>query len=299
MSTPQTEDGYTRIANELLDAIISFDFSKRQYAVVFAVIRMTYGYNKKADALSIWQIANMTNIDRSHVSKAVAELVGMNVLTKSENGRMAHGQIVPEISLNKIYKNWITDAKTAQVSTDAETATHTDADSAPVPKQHQCQNSPQTDAETATPPVPKQHTHKDIPKDIPKDSKNNSAHAERKQSFFPDDFPAQLQSDFEKLRKAKRAPITQSAMDGLVAEAAKANITLEAAIRICCQRGWQGFDASWLDNSKSNQSRASPANSKEAGRQAAARSIFKDEHIGHLNGVNQNEHAIDAEFTRL
>jgi hypothetical protein len=46
-------------------------------------------------------------------------------------------------------------------------------------------------------------------------------------------------------------------------------------------------------------SRESPANSKEAGRQAAARSIFKDEHLGHLNGGNQNEHAIDAEFTRI
>lgn len=260
MSNPQTEDGYTRLANELLDAIIKFDFSKRQYAVVFAVIRMTYGYNKKSDALSIWQIANMTGIDRSHVSKTVAELVGMNILIKSENGRMAHGQIVPEISLNKHYKNWDTDAKTAQVYTDAETA--------PVPKQHQCQNSPHTDAETATPPVPKQHTHKDIPKDIPKDSKNNIAPAKPKQSFFPDGFPEQLKSDFEKLRKAKRAPLTQTAMNGIISEAQKANITLEAAIQICCERGWQGFNADWLQNIQGAQSRASPSPqfSKQANR---------------------------------
>ncbi|MHB1176097.1 MAG: replication protein [Sulfuriferula sp.] len=170
MSNPQTEDGFTRIANELLDAIVQFDFSKRQYAVVLAVIRMTYGYNKKSDALSIWQIAGMTNIDRSHASKAVSELVDMGVLIKSENGRFSHGQIVPELSLNKHYKKWSTDAETAQA---------TDAKTAPVPKQHPCQNSQQTDAETATPPVPKQHTHKDIPKDIPKDSNKPCALATR------------------------------------------------------------------------------------------------------------------------
>ncbi len=182
MSNPQIEDGYTRIANELLDAIVRFDFSKRQYAVLFAVIRKTYGYNKKSDALSVWQIASMTGIDRSHCSKAVAELCALNILIKSNEGRMAHGQTIQEISINKFYKNWLTCAKTAQVNTDAETA--------PVPKQHLCQNSPQTDAETATPPVPKQLHHLcQNSTHIKTTSKDNSKrHTKDTDSEYPESF---------------------------------------------------------------------------------------------------------------
>ena len=60
-------------------------------------------------------------------------------------------------------------------------------------------------------------------------------------SVIPDD----LFADFTKLRKAKKAPITQSAIDGIQREAVKAGIDLEEAIRICCERGWTGFKAEW------------------------------------------------------
>jgi hypothetical protein len=50
---------------------------------------------------------------------------------------------------------------------------------------------------------------------------------------------------------------------------------------------------------RSPPSSASPGKTKEDARQIAARSIFKDEHLGHLNGVDQYEKAIDAEFTRI
>lgn len=159
--TPQIEDGYTRIANELLDAIISHPFSRREYAVVMAVIRVTYGFNKKEDAVSGWQLSEMTGIDRSHVSKTLSELVQKNILIKSYRCRISHGQNIPFIAINKHYKTWLTVAETATVVTVANSATV--AETAPVPKQ------PQTVAELATRPLPKQPTHKDIPKDIPKD----------------------------------------------------------------------------------------------------------------------------------
>jgi uncharacterized protein YdaU (DUF1376 family) len=52
--------------------------------------------------------------------------------------------------------------------------------------------------------------------------------------------------DFKTLRKAKKAPITQRAIDGLIAEAKKANWTLEQALTECCVRGWQAFKAEWV-----------------------------------------------------
>lgn len=46
---PQVEDGYTRIANELFDAILGAQFTAREMSVLMAIIRKTYGFNKKVD----------------------------------------------------------------------------------------------------------------------------------------------------------------------------------------------------------------------------------------------------------
>lgn len=52
--------------------------------------------------------------------------------------------------------------------------------------------------------------------------------------------------DWLHVRKAKRAPLTQTALDGVRREADKAGLTLDQAIVICAERGWQSFNASWL-----------------------------------------------------
>ena len=52
--------------------------------------------------------------------------------------------------------------------------------------------------------------------------------------------------DFVSLRKAKKAPISQSALDGIAKEALKAGMSLQAALEMCCMRGWSGFKAEWL-----------------------------------------------------
>lgn len=57
-------------------------------------------------------------------------------------------------------------------------------------------------------------------------------------------------SDFLTVRKAKRAPLTQTALDGIEREAAKAGLDLAAALAMCCARGWQGFKADWVANTK-------------------------------------------------
>lgn len=113
--SPQKENGYTPIANELLEQFISFGFSKRQLQVVLAIVRMTYGYNKKQDALSGWQIAEITKLDRSDVSKTLNELVSMNVIFRHKTGRESHGVLVSELSINKDYSEWLTVGKTPTV----------------------------------------------------------------------------------------------------------------------------------------------------------------------------------------
>lgn len=57
---------------------------------------------------------------------------------------------------------------------------------------------------------------------------------------------AQVAKDFKELRAKVRAPITATAMSEIVKQADIAGLTLEAALRVCCSRGWRGFKAEWV-----------------------------------------------------
>lgn len=74
------DDGYTRFANELLEAIASADLTARQLKVLLAYIRKTYGFNKKTDRIADEQIAQLTGLSRQNVNKAKKELISMNCL---------------------------------------------------------------------------------------------------------------------------------------------------------------------------------------------------------------------------
>lgn len=56
----------------------------------------------------------------------------------------------------------------------------------------------------------------------------------------------QVAADWLKLRKEKKATVTQTALDKIVSEAALAGLSLEGVLRLCCERGWAGFDAKWV-----------------------------------------------------
>ena len=67
-------------------------------------------------------------------------------------------------------------------------------------------------------------------------------------------------SDYLQIRKAKRAPITETALAQIRREAEKAEITLQTALEHCCTRGWQSFKAEWLGDKKAS---TQPANEFE------------------------------------
>jgi hypothetical protein len=52
--------------------------------------------------------------------------------------------------------------------------------------------------------------------------------------------------EFKTLRKAKKAPITQRAIDAIQSEAQKIGWSLEKALEECVVRGWQAFKADWV-----------------------------------------------------
>jgi hypothetical protein len=62
----------------------------------------------------------------------------------------------------------------------------------------------------------------------------------------PPEVSDQVWDDWLQLRRAKKAPVTQTVLDGAVKEASKANISLNDFLELWVVRGSQGFQASWI-----------------------------------------------------
>ncbi|MBN9323678.1 MAG: hypothetical protein J0H24_17160 [Delftia acidovorans] len=81
-------------------------------------------------------------------------------------------------------------------------------------------------------------------------------------------------NDFIAQRKAKRAPLTDTALEGIADEAKKAGISLNDAIAYCCSAGWQGFNAGWYANREGKA--AAPGRPAPAHKHAAAAATIFD-----------------------
>lgn len=83
--TPQLEDGFTRIANDILDGLSKTNLSSYQSRIVYAIFRKTYGWHKKEDFISISQLVEMTGLHKAHASRAKKELIERNIVTNRGN----------------------------------------------------------------------------------------------------------------------------------------------------------------------------------------------------------------------
>ncbi|HEV2594147.1 MAG TPA: replication protein [Sphingomicrobium sp.] len=101
----QVEDGFTRIAHGIMEALALADLGKRHYKIMLVMCRQTYGYNKKADEVSLSQFHDKTGILPPNVSTAIDELVDMRVLIKTP------GKYAACLAVNKAYAQWTGKAK--------------------------------------------------------------------------------------------------------------------------------------------------------------------------------------------
>ncbi|HHR5698123.1 TPA: replication protein [Klebsiella michiganensis] len=95
-----TDDGYTRLANELYEELIGSNLTKNQAKVAHAYCRKTYGFNKKMDRIADTQIAQLTRLPRQKVNAAKKELISMRVLVEEGDligpNKNLHEWILPE-----------------------------------------------------------------------------------------------------------------------------------------------------------------------------------------------------------
>lgn len=89
------DDGYSRLSNTLLEAYSGADLTKRQFKVLLAILRKTYGWNKPMDRISDSQLSEITNLPVKRCNEAKLELVRMAVI-KQQGGMFGPNKNISE-----------------------------------------------------------------------------------------------------------------------------------------------------------------------------------------------------------
>lgn len=100
MASPQLENGYTKLANELYEQFSKLDASGSAWRVLFVVVRKTYGFHKKEDKISLTQFEESTGLTRKSVCRGIIELVSLNVVTVTKEG------YINKYEIQKNYETW-------------------------------------------------------------------------------------------------------------------------------------------------------------------------------------------------
>lgn len=100
--SPQKENGFTSIANEILEATQQYKFTLNELKIVMCVWRFTYGFNRKSHQMSLSFFENQTGIGRKRLNDSLKKLVECNVLMK-ETGNAKYSNVY---SFNKYYTDW-------------------------------------------------------------------------------------------------------------------------------------------------------------------------------------------------
>jgi phage replication O-like protein O len=106
VAKPQTEDGYLRIADELVEALAKTNFSAHESRVMWCIFRKTYGWKKKLDWIAGSQFRKMTGLDRRHVFRALEKLEKRQIIviqTDDKNPR--------SYGIQKNYDHWVLSSK--------------------------------------------------------------------------------------------------------------------------------------------------------------------------------------------
>ena len=96
MASQQIENGYTKIANEILEALCLIKLPEYERIVLQFIIRKTYGFNKKEDRISNSQITTGTGIRKQHAYRTIQSLKEKNLVTCKGN----------KIGIQKDWEKW-------------------------------------------------------------------------------------------------------------------------------------------------------------------------------------------------
>lgn len=113
MASPQKENGFTGISNEIMEALCRARLTGQELSITLYIIRCTYGYGRKEVNLSLSEIAKATNMKRQHAHRVLANLSPKRVIAVTKYGDRRK----QTFKFNKNYDEWKEKPKKSSVTT--------------------------------------------------------------------------------------------------------------------------------------------------------------------------------------
>jgi phage replication O-like protein O len=111
VANPQKENGFTPIANEILESVYSRKFTANQLFILLVLWRYTYGFQRKDHDLSLGFISEATGIDRKAVKRAMDKLLENNVVVVTKEATFSESR---RLAFNKNYESWNIEKRTKE-----------------------------------------------------------------------------------------------------------------------------------------------------------------------------------------
>ena len=127
MANPQKENGFTSIANEILEAFARVNLPSYQRRIVDVIIRKTWGFVDKKGKHKIWdriaysQFEKFTGIRRQHIHRAILKLLDKRVIERRPLSKKGDY----EYRLQKDYDKWVGLSPIQVTKPDGKIVTHT------------------------------------------------------------------------------------------------------------------------------------------------------------------------------
>ena len=99
---PQKENGYTPIANELMDELCRINLTAYEWRVLLFIFRKTYGWRKISDIIALSQFQEGTGIQIPHICRTLTSLAKKNIIQKTKMSKTETAY-----HFNKKYRSWI------------------------------------------------------------------------------------------------------------------------------------------------------------------------------------------------
>ena len=73
------------IANELVEALARVRIPGESGQVLWALLRLTYGWQKKEDVINLRQLMDLTRLKKPTICRALSKMITMNIIIKKDN----------------------------------------------------------------------------------------------------------------------------------------------------------------------------------------------------------------------
>lgn len=100
-ASPQIENGFTRIANEIMEALAGIRISGEARQCLDVILRKTYGFNKREDVISLSQFCLLSKMAKTRVCHSLVKLAKMNLIIAKKGNR--NGNLY---RFNKDFDTW-------------------------------------------------------------------------------------------------------------------------------------------------------------------------------------------------